>query len=436
MSGLAEILLALGHEVSGSDREKSPVTDYLVKKGAAVWEGHQAGNLAADTDYLVFSSAISGDNPEMRRAAQLNIPRIRRAEMLGHLFNRYFGIAVAGTHGKTTTTSMISTILIEADLDPTVVVGGRLHNLLTNARLGKSELMVTEADEYDRSFLTLFPRLAVLTSLEADHLDIYKGLDDLSDTFVAFANQVSDGGTVVYCSDDPNLKKIAPKFRRESIAYGFGPDARFRAADVEFRENKSKFSVTDGDQRLGSVQLPVPGRHNILNALAALIIALKAGVTIEQAIKGLENFKGVERRFDILGILKDIMIVDDYAHHPTELRVTLQSARDGWKRRLVAVFQPHLYSRTRDFYKEFAAALSIADEALITDIYPAREEPIEGVSARLIQEAAPEKIRYVADKDDLPQVLSDFCLPGDLVIFAGAGDIHQTAQEFYHLLKD
>ncbi len=429
MSGLAEILLSMGHQVSGSDRQLSEITRYLQKRGAHIFQGHNAQNLQK-ADFLVYSSAIPKDNPEMQRAKEMGIPMMRRAELLGQIFNRHFGIAVAGTHGKTTTTAMIGQILLKAAFDPTIIVGGRLHNLMTNARLGKSEYLIAEADEYDRSFLTLAPRIAVLTSLEADHLDIYQDLNDLKETFLRFTNQVTFDGVIICCNEAEHLKSVRPKFKNTTILYGLSPEADVRAENVRFSENQSRFEVHTTSGKIGAVTLNVPGRHNVLNALAAITVAMELEINFEVVSQALSEFKGVERRFDVHGIFNDIMIVNDYAHHPTEIEATLRAAQTGWKRRIVAVFQPHLYSRTRDFYKEFARALQMANLAVVTEIYPAREEPIPGVSGKLITDAMGKKGCYITGKEKLFRFLKKELRPGDMVLFLGAGTINQMANEF------
>ena len=434
MSGLAEILLSLGHRVSGSDRQLSEITDYLQQHGAQIFEGHHAQNVQK-VDFLIYSSAIPKDNPEMVRARELGIPTMRRAELLGQIFNRRFGIAVAGTHGKTTTTAMIGQVLLTAALDPTIIVGGRLHNLMTNARLGQSDYLVAEADEYDRSFLTLFPRIAVLTSLEADHLDIYRDLDDLKQTFVRFTDQVTFDGVIICCNEAPHLKSIRQEFKNTTLTYGLDDQADLWAEDIEFGENHSRFAVRNAAGKLGEVTLNVPGEHNVLNALATVAVGLELEIDFETIAKGLAEFKGVERRFDIHGIFGDIMVVDDYAHHPTEIRATLQAAKKGWQRRVVAVFQPHLYSRTRDFYKEFAEALQIADLAVVTDIYPAREEPIPGVTGQLISDAMGKKGQFIESEKALFEFLQKELRSGDMVLFLGAGSINRLAAKFTDLLK-
>ena len=434
MSGLAEILLKMGHAVQGSDREGSEVTDYLQSRGATIYIGHKAEHIRS-ADYLVYSSAIPKDNPEMVRAAELHIPRIRRAEMLGQLFNRQYGIGIAGTHGKTTTTSMLGSVLIHAEYDPTIIVGGKLQNLMTNARLGNSPYLVAEADEYDRSFLALFPRIAVLTSLEADHLDIYRDLDDLKETFVRYANQTAFDGVVIACADEAHLREILPQIQRPIRTYGLEATADYRVEDITFRTGGSLSSVWEDGKLLGQLQLNVPGAHNIKNALAVIAAARELQLPFDQIAAGLQGFKGVSRRFETIGLENDILIIDDYAHHPTEVAATIESAQTGWSRRVVAVFQPHLFSRTKDFHHEFARALSKADVAVVLDVYPAREAPVAGVDGRLIADLLTNEHTYVAQKERLTEEMLRLVKPGDLVLFMGAGDIWNYSRELLNNLK-
>ncbi|MGD9489231.1 MAG: UDP-N-acetylmuramate--L-alanine ligase [Calditrichaceae bacterium] len=426
MSGIAEILLELGHRVSGSDQQLSALTDYLEQKGAVIYNGHSAENLK-EVDLVVYTSAVKKDNPEISEAKRRGIPLIRRAEMLGQLMSMKFGIAVAGTHGKTTTTSMAGHVLIEAGLDPTVVVGGRLKNLHTNARLGQGKYMVTEADEYDRSFLALYPRIAIITNLEADHLDIYSDINDLEKTFLRFANQVPFDGSVIACDDDIRLKKLIPEMTATVITYGIDKDANVRAVNIQYNEDSAVFDVIYDDKTLGPVKIYLPGEHNVKNSLAVIAMALEMEIPFPKLQKALEKFAGVDRRFEIKKVVNDIMFVDDYAHHPSEIKATISGARNGWRRRIVAVFQPHLYSRTRDFYAEFADSLKDADVVVITGIYPAREEPISGIDAGMISDellkTGHNDVHYIRNKADVPAFLKSIIKTGDMVITMGAGDI-------------
>lgn len=429
MSGLAEILMQMGHSVSGSDRERSEITDYLAGKGAKIYEGHQAENIG-QIDFLVYSSAIPETNPEMQQALKMNTPRIRRAEMLGQLFNRKIGVGIAGTHGKTTTTSMLASILLQTELDPTIVVGGKLQNLMTNARLGEGSVLVAEADEYDRSFLALFPRIAVVTSLEADHLDIYSDLEDIKETFVKYCNQTSFDGSVILCADEENIRAIRSQIEPTVFTYGLHKEVDYRAVNIEYGKNSISAEILFKEQSLGAIHLQVPGVHNIKNALAASVAALELDVPFDMIQRGLESYKGVGRRFEIVGEANGITVVDDYAHHPTEVEATIQAAQKNSANRVIAVFQPHLFSRTKDFYKEFAEVLSQADETVLMDIYPAREEPIPGVTGQLVADDCTNSHYYVQEKAKLVEQLLSICRDGDLVLFMGAGDIWKYSRKF------
>ena len=436
MSGIAEILLDQGFKVSGSDRALSEVTDRLKSLGAQIFEGHDAKNVGSDVDALVYSSAVTPDNPEVLEATRRKIPVIRRAEMLAEVMRLKYGIGIAGTHGKTTTTSMIGLVLLEGGLDPTVIVGGKLSGLGgTNARLGHGEFIVVEADEFDRSFLSITPTIAVLTTLETDHLDCYRDLEDIKGAFVQFASRVPFYGFVVLCLDEPALLDIMPQLsRKKIITYGLNPQADIQAADIRHKENTSTFMLRRGNQDLGEVTIRVPGRHNVQNALAAITVGLELGVPFERVKRGIEQFAGVYRRWELKGEFDGVSVFDDYAHHPTECRATLAGAKAGWRRRVVCVFQPHLYSRTRDFYEEFGKSFLLSDVLIVTDIYPAREEAIQGVTGELIVSAAKrfghKHAHYVPDKHQVTATLENIVKPGDIVITMGAGDIWKYGEEF------
>ena len=436
MSGIAEILLDQGFAVSGSDRALSEVTQRLQSLGARIFEGHRAANVASDVDVLVYSSAVGPDNPELREAAERKIPVIRRAEMLAEVMRLKYGIGIAGTHGKTTTTSMISLVLLAGGLDPTVLVGGKLSGLGgTNARLGQGDFIVVEADEFDRSFLSLTPTIAVLTTLETDHLDCYRDLEDIKGAFVQFASRVPFYGFVVLCLDEPALLDIMPSLSKKRIVtYGLNPQADIQATDIRYKENTSSFLVTRRGIELSRVTLQVPGQHNVQNALAALTVGLELGVPFDNVKAGIEKFGGVYRRWEKKGEVGGVTLYDDYAHHPTECRATLAGVKGGWKRRVVCVFQPHLYSRTRDFYEDFGKSFLLSDVLVVTDVYPAREEPIQGVTGELIVHAARryghKDAHYIRDKSALPAFLRSIVRPGDLVITMGAGDIWKFGEQF------
>jgi UDP-N-acetylmuramate--alanine ligase len=440
MSGIAEILLDQGFRVSGSDRQLSEVTERLQSLGAAIYEGHRAENIADDVDTLVYSSAVVSENPEVIEAQRRKIPIVRRAEMLAEVMRLKYGIGIAGTHGKTTTTSMVSLVLMEGGLDPTVIVGGKLSGLGgTNARLGKGEFIVVEADEYDRSFLSITPTIAVLTTLETDHLDCYRDLEDIKGAFIQFANKVPFYGFIILCLDEPALQDIMPQLNKKKlITYGLTPQADLQAIDIRHKENMTTFTVVRGTEDLGDVTLQIPGNHNVQNALAALTVGLQLGVPFSKAKAGIEKFTGVYRRWEKKGEVEGILVYDDYAHHPTECRATLSGVKAGWRRRVVCVFQPHLFSRTRDFYEEFAKSFLLADVLIVTDVYPAREEPIQGVTGELITNAAKQyghkDVHYVPDKKEVPEHLRTITRKGDIVITMGAGDIWKFGMEFLKLM--
>lgn len=441
MSGIAEILLDQGFTVSGSDQSLSEVTERLQKLGATIFEGHRQENVAEDVDALVYSSAVVIDNPEVQEAHRRKIPVIRRVEMLAEVMRLKYGIGIAGTHGKTTTTSMVSLVLMQGGLDPTVIVGGKLSGLGgTNARLGHGEFIVVEADEFDRSFLSIAPTIAVLTTLETDHLDCYRDLEDIKGAFIQFAAKVPFYGFVVLCLDEPALLDIMPQLsKKKIITYGLNPQADVQAVEMRHKENTSSFVVVRSGSELGHITLQVPGKHNVQNSLAAIAVGLELGVPFEKAKVGIEQFTGVYRRWEKKGEVNGISLYDDYAHHPTECKATLAGVKAGWRRRVVCVFQPHLYSRTRDFYEEFGKSFLLSDVLVVTDVYPAREEPIQGITGELIANAAKQfghkEVHYVPDKKKVPAHLKSFVRSGDIVITMGAGDIWRFGEEFLKMMK-
>lgn len=441
MSGIAEILMDEGFAITGSDKAESENTERMRTLGAKVSIGHDAKNLDPDVDVLVYSSALPPDNPEIVEAQKRKLPVIRRAEMLAEVMRLKYGIGIAGTHGKTTTTSMVSLVLMEGGVDPTVIVGGRLRGLAgSNARLGKGEFIVVEADEFDRSFLSITPTIAVLTTLETDHLDCYRDLEDIKSAFIQFASKVPFYGFVVLCLDEPALQNIMPRIKKKIITYGLNSQADLQAVDVRHKESSTAFVVMREGKELGEIVLHIPGKHNVQNALAAVAVGLELQVPFAKVKAGIEKFTGVFRRWDVKAEdLHGIMVVDDYAHHPTEIAVTLAGAKAGWRRRVVCVFQPHLYSRTRDFYEEFGRSFFNADVLVVTDVYPAREEPIQGINGELIANTAKEfghkHVHYVADKKQVPQFLTRIKQRGDIIITMGAGDIWRYGEEFIELVK-
>jgi UDP-N-acetylmuramate--alanine ligase len=438
MSGIAEILLNQGFEISGSDRSLSDVTARLSSLGIKVYEGHSPENLK-DADVLVYSSAVMIDNPEVQAAIERKIPIIKRSEMLAECMRMKYGIGIAGTHGKTTTTSMVGLTLTEGGIDPTIIVGGKLSGLGgTNARLGDGEFIVVEADEFDRTFLKLTPTIAAITTLESEHLDTYKDLDDIKSAFIEFANKVPFYGFVVLCMDEPALQDIIPYINKKILTYGLTTQADIRATDISFNEFSSSYSVKYKGEDLGKITLKIPGVHNIKNSLVAICIAKELGIGFDVIKKALESFSGVYRRFEIK-YNKEILVIDDYAHHPTETSATLAGIRNGWDRRLIAVFQPHLYTRTRDFYHEFGRSFLNSDIFICTDVYPAREEPIDGISGELITESAKKfghkNVIYVKDKNDIPKKLIELKKDGDIFVTMGAGDIWKYGEKFVELVK-
>jgi len=435
MSGIAEILIDQGYCVTGSDLARSETTDRLASMGAAIALGHDAANVA-DADVVVYSSAVHPEeNPETVDASRRHIPIIRRAEMLAEVTRMKYGVAVAGTHGKTTTTSMIGLVLIEGGVDPTVIVGGRLSGLGgSNARLGHGDWTVVEADEFDRSFLTLSPTVAVVTNIEREHLDIYAGIDDLKRSFAEFANKTPFYGSVVVCLDEPSLVDILPMLKRRVVSYGFSPQCDVRAVGVNYRERSAHFTVTQSGEELGELVVGVPGEHNVKNALAAVTVGLQLGVPFDSIARALAGFSGVYRRFEVKGEHGGVLVIDDYAHHPTEVRATLEAIRNGWPtRRLVAAFQPHTYTRTRDFADDFAKSFLGADVVMVTDVYAARERAIQGVSGEMLAMKARDfghrNVHHVPDRAALAAQLRAVIEPGDIVVMMGAGDIWKSADE-------
>src|SRR3990172_897888 len=439
MSGIAEILLNRGFEVSGSDKSLSEITRRLSDLGMKIYEGHSPENLM-DADVLVYSSAVTIDNPEVQAAVKRKIPIIKRAEMLAECMRMQYGIGIAGTHGKTTTTSMVGLTLTEGKLDPTIIVGGKLSGLGgTNARLGDGEFIVVEADEFDRTFLKLTPTIAALTTLESEHLDTYKDLNDIKSAFVEFANKVPFYGFVVLCLDEPALQDIIPQINKKILTYGVTAQADIRAVDITHEKFFSSFTVKYKGKELGKIKLKIPGVHNVKNSLVAICVGIELGIDFKVIKKALESFGGVYRRFEVK-YDKEILVVDDYAHHPTETSATLSGIRAGWDNRLVAVFQPHLYSRTRDFYQEFGRSFLNSDVFVCTDVYPAREIPIEGVTGKLIADATKnfghKNVIYIPDKNNIPDVLKGLKQDGDIIITMGAGDIWKFGEKFIGMLEN
>lgn len=441
MSSIAEVLLLRGFRVTGSDLKRSDVTERLEQLGAVVYEGHRPEHVG-DADVVVYSSAVRPqENPETLEALRRRIPVLPRAEMLGELMRMKFGIGIAGTHGKTTTTSMVGLVVSEGGFDPTIIVGGKVVAFESNAVAGEGDIIVIEADEYDRTFLRLTPTLAVITSIEPEHLDIYQDLDDLMRAFRQFANSVPFFGAAILCLDDPNVQALVGQLDRRVRTYGLARQAEIRAENIRLEGFGSHFDVLLQGEPLGPIQLQVPGLHNVRNALAAVTVGLELDIPFESIQAGLVRFTGVRRRFERVGEAREVLIIDDYAHHPTEIRATLEAAAAAMPdRRLVAVFQPHLYSRTRDFEEDFARSFVDADVLVVTDVYGAREAPIPGVTGERIVELARRfghrDAHYVPTRQQIPDYLLEHVLrPGDAVLFMGAGDIWRAARALLDALQ-
>ena len=438
MSGIAEVLLNLEYKVSGSDLRASDTTQRLTSLGAEIGIGHQAENLQ-NVDVVVISSAVHDDNPEVIEAHRLHVPVIPRAEMLAELMRMKYGIAIAGTHGKTTTTSMAASILGHAGIDPTIVIGGKLNAIGTNARLGQGKFLLAEADESDGSFLVLSPTIAVVTNIDADHLDHYSGIEEIKSTFVKFINKVPFYGLSILCLDDPNIRAILPLVKKRYLTYGLSAQADIRATHVRHDGFNTSFVAHYKGYRLGEVSFPMPGPHNVLNAMACIAVALELDIPFGAIQEGFAKFSGVGRRFQVKGEPGGIMVVDDYGHHPAEIKATLAAARQGWpERRIVAAFQPHRYTRTHELFSDFVTAFYDADVLILTDVYAAGEQPIEGATAeRLAKELrrhGQKDVTWIADRQMIPDHLAGIVREGDIVITLGAGNIWQQGEAVVKLL--
>jgi UDP-N-acetylmuramate--alanine ligase len=440
MSGIAEVLLTLGYAVSGSDLSESDSTRRLARLGAQIHVGpHDSLHVTDDIDVLVISSAVTFANPEVLRARELKVPVIPRAEMLAELMRMKYGVAVAGSHGKTTTTSLVAAVLREAGRDPTMVVGGKLRTLGTNARLGQGEFLVAEADESDGTFLLLSPMIAVVTNIDREHLDYYGDMERLLEAYLQFIHRVPFYGLAVLCLDNVNVRALLPHLRKRFVTYGTSPDADWQARDLHVTGLETVFDAWRGERRLGQVRLRMPGRHHALNALAALAVAEDLEIPFRIAAHALEEFAGIHRRFEVKGEEAGILVVDDYGHHPAEIRATLRAAREGFARRVVVAFQPHRYSRTRDLFAEFLEAFDEADALVLTDIYSAGEERLEGVSGEALYQALKRRghldVHWVPSRARIAERLLELTRAGDLVLTLGAGDIHRCADEFLALVR-
>jgi UDP-N-acetylmuramate--alanine ligase len=440
MSGIAEVLLNLGYKVSGSDLRQSDTTERLAAIGGEIHIGHARENLV-DVDVVVTSTAVRVDNPEVVEALARMIPVIPRAEMLAELMRMKYGIAIAGTHGKTTTTSMVATVLTHGGIDPTIVIGGKLNTLGSNAKLGQGKFLVAEADESDGSFLKLSPTIAVVTNIDADHLDFYSGIEEIKDTFVDFINKVPFYGMAVLCLDDRNIGEIIPRVKKRFVTYGVSSQADIRATNIRLAGNSTSFVAHYKGYRMGDISFGMPGRHNVLNALACIAVAMELDVPFARIQEGFAQFGGVGRRFQIKGDVGGVMVVDDYGHHPAEIRATLAAGKNGWpERRLVVAFQPHRYSRTKELFDEFVTAFYDADVLIVTDIYAASEQPIEGVTAEALANAirrhGQKDVTFIADREDIPNHLAGIVQPGDIVLTLGAGNIWQAGEALLEKLRE
>ena len=438
MSGIAEVLINLGYEVTGSDLEEGATVRRLQSLGARITRGHAAAHLG-DADVVVVSSAVRPDNPEVQEGRRRQIPVIPRAEMLAELMRIKYGVAVAGSHGKTTTTSMVAQILSGAGLDPTILIGGRLGVLGGNAKLGKGDLLVAEADESDGSFLRLTPTIAVVTNIDAEHLDHYGTLSALQSAFVDFLNKVPFYGVGIVCLDETRVQEILPRLSRRVVTYGFSAQADLSASNIELREFRSAYDLSLQGRKLGRVNLQVPGRHSIANSLAAIAVGLDLEVPFQTVAAELARFRGADRRFQLKGETSGIMVIDDYGHHPVEILATLAAAKKGWTRRTVVVFQPHRFSRVQALINEFARAFYDADVLAVTDIYPAGEAPIPEVTAeavtRAIKEHGHKDVTLVKDLKDVPAWLQSRVREGDMVVTMGAGSVYKAGDEFLNRLR-
>ncbi len=440
MSGIAEVLITLGYKITGSDLKRSPTTTRLSKKGAKIFYGHREANVQG-AHVVVISSAVKPTNPEWQEAHRLNIPVIPRAEMLAELMRMKYGIAVAGSHGKTTTTSLVSNVLYRAGLDPTLVIGGRVKSFRSNAKLGKGEFLVAEADESDGSFLKLSPTIAILTNIDPEHLDHYQSFDELKTTFVQFANKVPFYGSVIACADHLTIQEILPRIGKRVVTYGLTEAADFYARSIEQQGLQVRFEVFHLGRKLGSVRLKLAGLHNVYNALAAIAAGVELDIPFKKIASGLESFKGIERRMEPL-YKGEVTVIDDYGHHPEEIKATLSALRLAFPtRRIITLFQPHRYSRTRDLFEDFQTAFGNTDLLLMADIYAAGEDPIEGVSAQGLVQAMCENfknasVRFVGNQDKILEETLSLIKPQDIVLTLGAGDIVKVGKKLSQKLKN
>jgi UDP-N-acetylmuramate--alanine ligase len=431
MSGIAELLLNLNYRVSGSDLRQSAATDRLSGLGGTVYIGHRAEQVEG-ADVVVVSSAVPSNNPEVVSARTRKIPVIPRAEMLAELMRMKYGIAVAGSHGKTTTTSLIATVLAEGKMDPTMVIGGRLNSLGSNAKLGGGDFLVAEADESDGSFLMLSPTVAVVTNIDPEHLDHYKEMGNLKEAFLRFVEKVPFYGLVVLCMDHPEVCGLLPKVRKRHATYGLSRQADFQARDIRQEGWETRFCVVREERELGEIRLKMPGLHNVSNALAAVVVGHELDLDFSVVKRGLEGFEGIQRRLQIKGQCRGIVVVDDYGHHPAEVRATLAAARKAWDKRIVVVFQPHRYTRTQLCFEDFLGAFHDADSVIVTDIYSAGERELMGVHAKKLAEGirkqGHKEVQYMQGFSEIVSHLAGACQEGELVMTLGAGDVYRVGE--------
>lgn len=439
MSGLAEYYLRNGYNVSGSDMTETHITQRLAALGAKIYYGHSAINITPQIDTVVYTSAVKPDNPEMIKAEELGIRKVRRAEMLGEIVNDKYLIAVSGTHGKTTTTAMIGKLLVDAGLDPLIFVGGNVQLFDGGAsRFGEGKYAVVEADEYDRSFLALRPDIAIVTNIDADHLDIYKDLDDIKETFRQFCDRSKYGAYMIYCGDDENIKSFMNTINREKISYGYDEKNYLKIVDYKAENNALNFSILNSHRSYDNVVLNMVGSHNALNSTACFAVSKVLEIPFDKYRDSINSFRTVDRRLQLKFDANGIKVYDDYSHHPVEVTASLKGLKEMSTGRLRTVFQPHLFTRTRDFYGEFAQALAISDEVLLMDIYPAREKPIEGITSELILNEAlnhNRNMKLIHERNDILAWLINDLRPGDVIVFQGAGDVTNLCNEFVNLLQ-
>jgi UDP-N-acetylmuramate--alanine ligase len=440
MSGIAEVLLNLDYVVSGSDLQESEATQRLRAAGAQIFIGHQERNLALDPSVVVISTAVKYSNPEVVEARRRQIPVIPRAEMLAELMRVKYGIAVAGSHGKTTTTSMISVVLSAAGLDPTLVIGGRVHMLGSNARMGQGEIMVAEADESDGSFLFLAPTIAVVTNIDREHMDFYQTMERLNESFLTFVNKIPFYGLAILCLDNANVRALMPKVRKRFATYGLSPEADFSVEGLKMKAGAAEFTALHRSKALGKLRLPLPGRHSATNALAAVAVAHELEIPFSHVAEALETFSGIHRRFEVKGEPGGILVIDDYGHHPAEIRATIGAICESWKRPLTVIFQPHRYSRTRDLFDEFLTAFEGADRLILTEIYPAGEDAVAGVTGEALYQAIKRQghleVEFAADRNEIAQRLTGKLKRGDIALTLGAGDIYKVGEALVESLSE